>query len=217
MLTATQIDCSALRNNNPKSERVPREVRILKDVTADPMPSIGLAYFKGEVSVTKVGQFYLAWTNSHGTVAAVMTSGSHLGLCPAEVEVVSWYGLPPAAAQSGVTLQSDRKTVCTLQVLWLASRLQLPSLHQDDHRPAHPGLHGREPNRARVFDGAEWADYMAYDLPRLGLMVVNTHDLVTEELSQYQHPPTDVKSTVAISPKLGTSAKTCRSLALEQF
>ncbi|WP_226501459.1 hypothetical protein [Pseudomonas sp. MWU16-30322] len=53
---------------------------MLKIVTADPMPCIGLAYIKGDVPGATVGQSYFVWTNSHGAVAAALPNGKHLGL-----------------------------------------------------------------------------------------------------------------------------------------
>lgn len=69
MPTEKRIDCPALHkrsNSYPFGHRVPRSVRMLKTVTADPMPVIGFAYIKGDVPVATVGQSYLVWTNSHG-------------------------------------------------------------------------------------------------------------------------------------------------------
>lgn len=80
-----RIDCPALRKRSniyPFGERVPRTVRMLKTVTADPMPGVGLAYIKGDMPVATAGQSYPVWTNSHGAVAAVMPDGRHLGLRP---------------------------------------------------------------------------------------------------------------------------------------
>jgi len=50
MPTENQIDCPALHQRSdsyPFGDRVPRTVRMLKTVTADPMPGIGFAYIKG--------------------------------------------------------------------------------------------------------------------------------------------------------------------------
>ncbi|MCO7595006.1 MULTISPECIES: hypothetical protein [Pseudomonas] len=71
---------------------------MLKTVTADPMPGIGLAYIKGDAPVAKAGQTYPVWTNSHGAVTAVMEDGTRLGLRPAEFEVDSWHHLAPEPA-----------------------------------------------------------------------------------------------------------------------
>ncbi|WP_254806740.1 hypothetical protein [Pseudomonas syringae] len=119
MSTETQIDCPALRkrsNSYPFGDRVPRAVRMLKTVTADPMPGIGLAYIKGDAPVAKAGQTYLVWTNSHGAVAAVMPDGSHLGLRPAEFEVDAWHDLSPAPGGSGTALHTERSTVTKLVI-----------------------------------------------------------------------------------------------------
>lgn len=76
---------------------------MLKTVTADPMPGIGMTYIKGAPPVAKAGQTYQAWTNSHGAVAAVMDGGAHLGLRPAEFEVETWHqlGTEPAEQSQG--------------------------------------------------------------------------------------------------------------------
>ncbi len=83
MPTENNIDCPALHKRSssyPFGDRVPRTVRMLKTVTADPMPGIGLAYVKGDAPVAKAGQTYPVWTNSHGAVTAVMEGGTRLGL-----------------------------------------------------------------------------------------------------------------------------------------
>ncbi|WP_405129344.1 hypothetical protein [Pseudomonas urmiensis] len=99
MPTENQIDCPALDKRStsyPFGDRVPRTVRMLKTVTADPMPGIGLAYIKGNAPVAKAGQTYPVWTNSHGAVTAVMEDGTRLGLRPFEVD--SWHDLAVAPA-----------------------------------------------------------------------------------------------------------------------
>lgn len=106
MPTENQIDCPALHERSssyPFGDRVPRTVRMLKTVTPDPMPGIGLSYIKGEAPVAQVGQTYHVWTNSHGAVSAVMDDGTRLGLRPAEFEVDSWHQLAtePAEQRSG--------------------------------------------------------------------------------------------------------------------
>lgn len=117
--TEPHIDCPALRKRSssyPFGDRVPRAVRMLTTVTADPMPGIGLAYIKGDAPVAKAGQSYLVWTNSHGAVAAVMPDGSHLGLRPAEFEVDAWHDLSPAPGGSGTALHTERSTVTKLLI-----------------------------------------------------------------------------------------------------
>jgi len=99
MATENQIDCPAIHQRSdsyPFGDRVPRTVRMLKTVTADQMPGIGLAYIKGDAPVAKEGQTYPVWTNSHGAVTAVMEDGTRLGLRPAEFEVNSWHDLAVA-------------------------------------------------------------------------------------------------------------------------
>lgn len=101
MPTENQIDCPALHKRSssyPFGDRVPRTVRMLKTVTADPMPGIGLACLKGNAPVAKAGQTYPVWTNSHGAVTAVMEDGTRLGLRPAEFEVDCWHDLATAPA-----------------------------------------------------------------------------------------------------------------------
>ncbi len=52
MPTENRIDCPALHKHSssyPYGDRVPCTVRMPKTVTAAPMPSIGLAYIKGDV------------------------------------------------------------------------------------------------------------------------------------------------------------------------
>ncbi|MFG0849649.1 hypothetical protein ACF8R4_08005 [Pseudomonas sp. FYR_2] len=91
-----KIDCPAIHKRSssyPFGERVPRTVRMLKTVTADPMPGIGLAYIKGDPPLAKSGQTYPVWTNSYGAVTAVMEDGTRLGLRPEEFEVDSWHHL----------------------------------------------------------------------------------------------------------------------------
>lgn len=96
MTTENRIDCPAMHkrsNSYPFGERVPRTVQMLKTVTPDPMPGIGLAYIKGSVPIASAGQSYHEWTNSHGAVSAVMPDGERLGLRPAEFEVDTWNNL----------------------------------------------------------------------------------------------------------------------------
>lgn len=173
MPTETQIDCPALRkrsNSYPFGEQVPRTVRMLKTVTADPMPGIGLAYIKGEMPVAKAGQTYLVWTNSHGAVAAVMPDGSHLGLRPAEFEVDTWYGLPPAPTQSGVTLAAARANrVYVAGPMTGIEDFNFPAFNKMAADLRARGYVVENPAEHGVVADAEWADYMAYDLTRLGL------------------------------------------------
>ncbi|MBB3273378.1 MULTISPECIES: hypothetical protein [Pseudomonas] len=94
MPTENKIDYPALHQRSDIysfGDRVPRTVRMLKTVTADPMPGIGIAYVEGAAPVAKEGQTYPVWTNSHGAVTAVMQDGTRLGLRPAEFEVDSWH------------------------------------------------------------------------------------------------------------------------------
>lgn len=173
MPTEIRIDCPALHKRSniyPFGARVPRTVRMLKTVTPDPMPGIGLAYIKGDMPVATVGQSYPVWTNSHGAVAAVMPDGRHLGLRPAEFEVDTWHDLAPAPAGSGVTLQADRANR-----LYLAGPMtgfedfNFPAFNKMAAELRARGYVVENPAEHGVVDGADWADYMAYDLTRLGL------------------------------------------------
>lgn len=173
MPTENRIDCPALRKRSniyPFGARVPRTVRMLKTVTPDPMPGIGLAYIKGDMPVATVGQSYPVWTNSHGAVAAVMPDGRHLGLRPAEFEVDTWHDLAPAPAASGVTLQADRANR-----LYLAGPMtgfedfNFPAFNAMAAQLRARGYVVENPAEHGVVEGADWDDYMAYDLTRLGL------------------------------------------------
>ncbi len=93
-----EIDCPALHHRAkgyPFGNRVPHSVRMVKTVTADPMPVIGFAYITGTVPTAVISQTFPAWTNSHGAVAAVMADGQRLGLKPGEFEVASWHDASP--------------------------------------------------------------------------------------------------------------------------
>ncbi|MFL1480960.1 DUF4406 domain-containing protein [Pseudomonas grimontii] len=92
------IDCPALHDRAlgyPFGERVPRTVRMVKTVTADPMPVIGFTYITGTIPTAVISQTFLAWTNSHGAVSAIMSDGQRLGLKPGEFEVSSWHDETP--------------------------------------------------------------------------------------------------------------------------
>lgn len=93
-----EIDCPALHHRAkgyPFGERVPRTVRMVKTVTADPMPVIGYSYIEGVVPTAVISQTFRVWTNSNGAVAAVMPDGQRLGLKPGEFEVSSWHDATP--------------------------------------------------------------------------------------------------------------------------
>ncbi|WP_282366529.1 DUF4406 domain-containing protein [Pseudomonas sp. PS02290] len=88
------IDCPALHSRSdgyPFGNRVPRTVRMVKTVTADPMPVLGYSYIKGAVPTAVISQTFPAWTNKHGAVSAVMPDGQKLGLKCGEFEVASWH------------------------------------------------------------------------------------------------------------------------------
>lgn len=215
MPTEHRIDCPALHkrsNSYPFGDRVPRTVRMLKTVTPDPMPGIGLSYIAGNMPVAKAGKSYAVWTNSHGAVAAVMADGKHLGLRPAEFEVDTWHDLSTAPAGSGVTLAGARA-----KRLYLAGPM---TGFEDFNFPAFNAMAAdlrargyvvENPAEHGVVADADWSDYMAYDLTRLGLCgmvavlpgwenskgarlevhiarelgmkVVNAHDLVSMEIA----------------------------------
>jgi hypothetical protein len=167
------VDCPALHKrskNYPFGDRVPRTVRMVTSVTADPMPGIGLAYIKGAVPVANQDDIYHVWTNSHGAVAAVMPDGRHLGLRPGEFEVHTWHDLSPAPASAGVTLAVDRANR-----LYLAGPMtgiegfNYPAFNAMADRLRAAGYEVENPADHGTVEGAVWADYMAYDLTRLGL------------------------------------------------
>ncbi|EJZ58512.1 hypothetical protein I1A_002840 [Pseudomonas fluorescens R124] len=173
MPAETIIDCPALHTRSkgfPFGDRVPCTVLMVKNVTADPMPGIGYAYIKGSMPMAKQDSVYEAWTNSHGAVAAVLPDGRHLGLRPGEFEVYTWHDLSPAPASSGVTLAVDRANRLYLagpmtgfeDFNFPAFNKMAADLRGRDYVVENPAEHG-------VVDGADWADYMAYDLTRLGL------------------------------------------------
>lgn len=69
--------------------RVPRSVRMLKDVRSDlPFP------LPGSTFVCEAGRAYPVIANSHGAVSAWVGPGNDdfLGLKPDEFEIVSWWG-----------------------------------------------------------------------------------------------------------------------------
>ncbi|TFF13687.1 DUF4406 domain-containing protein [Pseudomonas sp. BCA14] len=213
MPTENHIDCPALHRRRefyPYGDRVPRTVRMLKTVTADLMPRIGLAYIRGEHPVAEAGHSYPAWTNSLGAVAAVMPDGSRLGLRKEEFEVDTWHDLSPVPAASGVTLQAARANrVYVAGPMTGIADFNYPAFNAvaDQLRPL--GYEVENPADHGVVEGAQWGDYMAYDLTRLGLCgmiallpdweksqgarlevliaeklgmkVVDAHDLVTRE------------------------------------
>ncbi|MEW5511960.1 hypothetical protein ABGT16_05005 [Pseudomonas asiatica] len=93
------VDCPALHHrdeNYPFGNRVPRTVRMVKTVLADPMPVIGYGYITGNVPTAVISQSLPVWTNSYGAVAAIMPDGQRLGLKPDEFEVDTWHDLPLA-------------------------------------------------------------------------------------------------------------------------
>ncbi|WP_233099577.1 DUF4406 domain-containing protein [Pseudomonas psychrophila] len=93
-----EIDCPALHaraEGYPFGERIPHTVRMVKTVTADPMPVLGYSYIKGAVPTAVISQTFPAWTNQLGAVSAVMPDGQRLGLKPGEFEVASWHDATP--------------------------------------------------------------------------------------------------------------------------
>ncbi|MCF4997413.1 DUF4406 domain-containing protein [Pseudomonas syringae] len=215
MPTENIIDCPALHKRSesyPFGDRVPRTVKMFTTVTADPMPGVASALLQGDAPICREGQIFSVWTNSHGAVAAVLPNGKHLGLRPAEFEVYTWHDLSPAPAVSGVTLQADRANR-----LYLAGPMtgfedfNFPAFNKMAAELRARGYVVENPAEHGVVDDADWADYMAYDLTRLGLCgqvavlpgwekskgarlevhiarelgmkVVNAHDLVSMEIA----------------------------------
>ncbi|WP_095193333.1 DUF4406 domain-containing protein [Pseudomonas sp. Irchel 3A7] len=172
MPTENRIDCPALHkrsNSYPFGDRVPRTVRMLKTVTADPMPGIGLAYIKGDIPVVKKDSIHRVWTNSHGAVAAVMPDGRHLGLRNAEFEVDTWHELSPEST-SRVTRWIDRA-----HRLYLTGPMtgfedfNFPAFNKMASKLRAIGYIVENPAEHGVVLDAEWGDYMAYELTRLSL------------------------------------------------
>ncbi|MBS4077273.1 DUF4406 domain-containing protein [Pseudomonas sp. MBT-4] len=99
-----------------------------------------------------------------------MPDGRHLGLRPGEFEVYTWHDLAPAPAASGVTLATDRANR-----LYLAGPMtgiedfNYPAFNAMAERLRAAGYDVENPADHGTVDGADWADYMAYDLTRLGL------------------------------------------------
>lgn len=139
-------------------------------VTADPMPGIASALLQGDCPICSEGQIFLAWTNSHGGVEAVLPDGKHLGLRPAEFEVETWHDLAPASAASGVTLQADRANRPYLAgPMACFEDFNFPAFNKMAAELRARGYVVENPAEYGVVDCADWADYMAYDLTRLGL------------------------------------------------
>ena len=215
MPTENIIDCPALHKRSksyPFGDRVPRTVKMFTTVTADPMPGVASALLQGDAPICREGQIFSVWTNSHGAVAAVLPNGKHPGLRPAEFEVDTWHDLSPAPAGSGVTLSVDRA-----KRLYLAGPMtgfedfNFPAFNKMAADLRARGYVVENPAEHGVVDGADWADYMAYDLTRLrlcgmiallpgwdllqgarlevmiaehlGMRVVNAHDLVSMEIA----------------------------------
>lgn len=214
MPTENHIDCPALHKRSesyPFGDRVPRTVRMFTTVVPDPMPRIASALLQGDGPICPEGQIFPVWTNSHGAVAAVLPDGKRLGLRPSEFEVDTWHDLAPAPAGSGVTPSCSR-----INRLYLAGPMtgfedfNFPAFNKMAAELRARGYVVENPAEHGVVDGADWADYMAYDLTRLGLCgqvavlpgwenskgarlevhiarelgmkVVNAHDLVTREV-----------------------------------
>jgi len=69
--------------------RTPKTIRMVRTVTPDVLcamadPSVRSMRADGDAE-------YPAWTNSQGAVCAIFPDGKHLGLKPAEFEVVEWF------------------------------------------------------------------------------------------------------------------------------
>jgi len=113
-----RIDCPALRmrgDSYPFGNRVPRTVRMLNTVTADPMPVSGSPYIKGDIPVALIDEIFNVWTNSHGAVAAVLPNGTRLGLHPEEFEVETWHDLSTKVTAGLVDFGFDDRTTKVTQ------------------------------------------------------------------------------------------------------
>lgn len=173
MPTENHIDCPALHkrsNSYPFGDRVPRTVKMFTTVVADPMPGIASTLLQGDGPICPEGQIFPAWTNSHGAVAAVLPDGKHLGLRPSEFEVDTWHDLSPAPAASGVTLQAARANrVYVAGPMTGIADFNYPAFNAVADQLRAQGYEVENPADHGIVEGAQWADYMAYDLTRLGL------------------------------------------------
>jgi len=173
MPTENRIDCPALHKRSksyPFGDRVPRTVKMFTTVVADPMPGITSALLQGDGPICPEGQIFPVWTNSHGAVAAVMPDGKHLGLRPSEFEVYTWHDLSPAPAASGVTLQAARANrVYVAGPMTGITDFNYPAFNAVADQLRAMGYEVENPADHGIVEGAQWADYMAYDLTRLGL------------------------------------------------
>lgn len=117
-----RVDCPALRmrsDSYPFGNRVPRTVRMLRTVTADPMPVTEFSYIKRDIPVATVDQIFKVWTNSHGAVAAVLPNGTRLGLRPEEFEIETWHDLSTEATVGLVDFGFDDRTTKVTQEAYL--------------------------------------------------------------------------------------------------
>ncbi|MGP5284137.1 DUF4406 domain-containing protein [Pseudomonas helleri] len=194
-----QIDCPALHNRAkgyPFGDRVPCTVRMVRTVTADPMPVIGYGYIKGDVPTAVISQTFRVWTNSNGAVSAVMADGQRLGLKPGEFEVASWHDATP---QKPLDLSGPRTGL---------PDLNFPAFHAMAARlraAGHAVINPAELDHPTK----DWGDCLRRDIvalmtcftvatlpgwehskgarlevliaDRLGMTVVNAHDLVSME------------------------------------
>lgn len=177
---------------------------MLKTVTPDPMPGICLAYIKGSVPIAIAGQSYHVWTNSHGAVSAVMPDGER----PVGVrgEHLARTFADTISARRDPRHRPRQPSLRGRADDWHRG-LQLPSLQRRGRPTARPGLRSREPSRPRHRrgfpvgplhglrpdpPGPVWSDRPAAGLgevarreagspDRLGMTVVDAHDLVTRE------------------------------------
>jgi hypothetical protein len=88
------------RRGYPFGERVPKAVRIVRNVCTD-FGFIDRAEGRSPL-IAANDETYPAWTNSYGAVAAVFPDGRNLGLCPGEFQVAEWHEFP-ASPQPGET------------------------------------------------------------------------------------------------------------------
>ena len=195
------IDCPALHSRAtgyPFGERVPRTVRMVKTVTADPMPVIGYAYIKGDVPTAVISQTFRVWTNSHGAVSAVMPDGQRLGLRPGEFEVATWHDCAP---QKLVYLSGPMTGLADLNFpAFHAMAARLRSAGHAVINPAeldHPTTEWRDCLRRDIvalmacdsvatlpgWEHSKGSRLEVLIADRLGMPVVNAHDLVPTEMA----------------------------------
>ena len=87
-------DSPALRfksSGYPFGKKVPARVEMLQTVTADNCYKNKRSTNHGIVMLAPKGSILVAWTNSYGAVAVVLSAGVMLGVRPGEFKVVEWH------------------------------------------------------------------------------------------------------------------------------